>query len=60
MSLKARQGAYASLSVKVLSYLFIQQVSRLSGKTFYQIQLELSGQRHFLATLSEYLYEQNS
>ena len=59
MSLENRQGAYGSLSVKVLSYLFLQQVSRLSRKTFHQIKLELSGQRHILSDLSKHFHEQN-
>ena len=44
--------------IKVLSYLFIQDVSRSVRKTFHQIQLELSGQRHLLSTLSEHFQEQ--
>ena len=58
MRLTGRQGASASLCVKVMSYLQIQQVSRLSRKTFHQIQLELSGQRHILSTLREHFHEQ--
>ena len=58
MSLGKREGAYASLGVKVLSYLFMQQVSRLSRKTFHQIKLELSGQRHILSNLSKHFHEQ--
>ena len=58
MSLEGRQGAYASLGVKVLSYLLMQQVSRLTRKTFHQIQLELSGQRQILSDLSKHFHEQ--
>ena len=58
ISLENRDGAYASLGIKVLSYLFIQDVSRSVRKTFHQIQLELSGQRHMLSTLSEHFHEQ--
>lgn len=58
ISLENRVGAYASLGIKVLSYLFIQDVSRSVRKTFHQIQLELSGQRHLLSTLREHFHEQ--
>lgn len=58
MSLEGRQGAYASLCVKMIGYLQGQQVSRWSGKTFHQIQLELSGQRHILSTLRKHFHEQ--
>ena len=58
ISLENRDGAYASLGIKVLSYLFIQDVSRSVRKTFHQIQLELSGQRHLLSTLREHFHEQ--
>ena len=58
MSLKGRNGAYANLGVKVMSYLLIQQVSRSVRKTFHQGQLELSGQRQMLSDLSEHFHEQ--
>ncbi len=58
MSLENRQGAYANLGVKVISYLLRQQVSRSVHKTFHQIQLEFSGQRQMLATLSSHFHEQ--
>lgn len=57
ISLENRQGAYASLGIKVLSYLLMQQVCRSTRKTFHQIQLELSGQRHILSTLREHFHE---
>ena len=58
MSLAGRQGAYASLGVKVMSSLLGQHLSRLTHKTFYQGQLELSAQRHILFTLIEHFHEQ--
>ena len=58
MSLEGRQGAYANLGLKVLSYLLIQQVSRSTWKTFHQIQLTLSGQRQMLSDLSTHFHEQ--
>ena len=55
MSLEGRQGAYANLGIKVISYLLMQQVSRSKRKTFHQGQLELSGKIHLLSTaLSTY------
>ncbi len=58
MSLKGRNGAYANLGMKVISYLLIQHVSRSVRKTFHQIQLELSGQRQILSDLSKHFHEQ--
>ena len=58
MSLKGQNGAYANLGVKAMSYLLIQQVSRSVRKTFHQIQLELSGQRQILSTISAHFHEQ--
>ncbi len=43
MSLRKQQGAYATLGIKVMSYLLLQDLSRLQHKTFHQIQLELTG-----------------
>ena len=57
MSLSGRQGAYASLGVKVLSYLFMQHVSRSTRKTFHQLKLELSGQRQMLPDISKHFHE---
>ena len=58
MSLKGQNGAYANLGVKVMSYLLGQHVSRSVRKTFHQTQLELTGQRQMLSTLSEHFHEQ--
>ena len=57
MSLKGQNGAYANLGVKVMSYLLIQHVSRSVRKTFHQTQLELTGQRQMLSTLSEHFHD---
>ena len=57
MSLKGQNGAYANLGVKVMSYLLIQDVSRSVRKTFHQTQLELTGQRQMLSTLSEHFHD---
>lgn len=58
MSLKGQNGAYANLGVKVISYLFIQHVSRSVRKTFHQIQLELCGQRQMLSDLSAHFHDE--
>ena len=58
MSSRGRKGAYADIGVKVLSYLLLQDVSQSVRKTFHQIQLELSGQRHILSALSKHFHEQ--
>ncbi len=60
MSLENKHGAYTNLGVKVIGYLKMQHVSRSVRKTFHQVQLELSGQRHMLFTLSAHFHEQIS
>ena len=58
ISLEGRQGAYANLGIKIVSYLLLQQVSRSVRLTFHQTQLQLSGRRQMLSTLSEHFHEQ--
>ena len=60
MSLEGRQGAYASLGVKIVSYLLLQHVSRSMCQTFHQGQLALSGQRQILSELSLHFHEHNT
>ena len=48
MSLQSRQGAYTSLGIKVISYLMLLQISIAEGRTFHQIQLQLTGERQTL------------
>ena len=48
MSLQSRQGAYASLGIKVMSYLMLLQISIAERWTFHQIQLHLTGERQML------------
>ena len=48
MSLQSREGAYVSLGIKVMSYLMLLQVSISERRTFHQIQLQLTGERHIL------------
>ena len=49
MNLHRRDGAYASLGVKVLAYLMLTDVSRATGLTLHQITLKMSGNRALLA-----------
>jgi hypothetical protein len=58
ISLEGRQGAYANLGIKIVSYLLLQQVSRSGRLTFHQTQLQLSGKRQMLSTLSKHFHEQ--
>ena len=58
ISLEKRQGAYASLDIKILSYLLLQKVSCSARKTFHQIQLELSGQREMLSELRSHFHDE--
>jgi len=48
MSLQSREGAYVSLGIKVMSYLMLLQISISERRTFHQIQLQLTGERHIL------------
>ena len=51
MSLHRRDGAYASLGVKVLAYLMLTDVSCAAGLTPHQIILKMSGNRAVLAEI---------
>ena len=59
MSLESTKGANASLSIKVLSYLMLLHVSILERRTFHQIKLELTGQRHKLLEIMTHFHELN-
>lgn len=59
MSLESTQGANAGLSIKVISYLMLLQVSILERRTFHQIQLELTGQRQMLIEIMTHFHELN-
>ena len=60
MSLQSTQGAYAGIGIKVMGYLMLLQISILERRTFHQIQLELTGQRHVLKEIMEHFHEQNA
>ena len=51
MSLESREGAYVSLGIKVMNYLMLLQVSISEGRTFHQIQLQLTSERQTLVEL---------
>ena len=58
ISLQTVQGAYASLGIKILSYLLLQKVSCSTRKTFHQIKLELSGKREMLSELRSHFHDE--
>lgn len=58
MSLHGRDGAYATLGVKVLAYLLLLGISLETGLTLHQIQVQLFGQMEmFLDILSHFQSE---
>ena len=57
MRLQSREGAYVSLGIKVISYLILLQISISERRTFHQIQLRLTGERHTLIELMEHFHE---
>jgi len=57
MSLQSREGAYVSLGIKVISYLMLLQISISERRTFHQIQLQLTGERHTLIELIAHFHE---
>ena len=59
MSLESKQGAYVSLGVKVMSYLMLLQISIAERRTFHQIQLQLTGERHTLIDFMTHFHETN-
>lgn len=59
MRLHHRNGAYATLGIKILGYLMRQQVSRRTRRTFHQIKLQLSGDRQLLSLISAHFHEPN-
>jgi hypothetical protein len=56
MRLRGRDGAYASLAVKVLSYLLLTHLTLATGLTFHQIVLLLSGQRTLFEETIEHFH----
>ena len=60
MSLESREGAYASLGVKVLGYLVFVNMSKETGRTFHQIQMELSGQRELFLAMMVHFHERDA
>ena len=59
MSLQSREGAYASLGIKVMSYLMLLQISISERRTFHQIQLQLTGERQTLIELIAHFHQLN-
>ena len=60
MSLSSRNGAYASVGIKVLGYLVLVNMRVSTGRTFHQIQLELSGQRERFGAIMAHFHEHDT
>lgn len=56
MSLESTQEGYVRLSIKVMSYLMLSQVSIFERRIFHQIQLELTGQRQMLLEIMTHFH----
>lgn len=54
--LGGRDGSYASLAVKVLTYLLLVHLAQATGFTFHQIVLRASGHREQLEALVEHFH----
>ena len=59
MRLHARDGAYAGLAVKVLSYLLLVNLAEATNLTFHQIVLGLWGQRALFERIVEHFHPPN-
>ena len=57
MRLRGRDGIYAGLAVKVLSYLLLTHLTLATGLTFHLIVLHLSGQRAALEAAIEHFHQ---
>ena len=57
MSLESREGTYVGLSIKIISYLILLQVSISERRTFHQIQLQLTGKRQILIDFMTHFHE---
>ncbi|MBC8232658.1 hypothetical protein H8E77_24180 [bacterium] len=55
--MRGRDGAYAGLAVKVLSYLLLTHLTMATGLTFHQIVFNLSGQREELKAAIEHFQQ---
>ena len=60
MSLSSRRGAYASVGIKVLGYLVLVNMRVSTGRTFHQIQLELSGQRERFGAILAHFHQHDT
>ena len=58
MRLRGRDGAYASLGIKVLAYLLLVSLSMATGLTLQKIILALSGQRDSLIEVIEHFQQE--
>ena len=60
MSLEDREGAYANLGIKVMSYLLLLKMSMSTRCSFHQIQLRLTGQRDMLYEILTHFHDINT
>ena len=60
MSLSSRRGASASVGVKVLGYLVLVNMRVSTGRSFHQIQMELSGQRELFGAIMAHFHEHDT
>ena len=58
MRLRGRDGAYASLGIKILAYLLLVSLSMATGLTLQKIILALSGQRDSLIEVIEHFQQE--
>ena len=58
MRLQKRDGAYASLGIKVLAYLLLVNLSMATKLTLQKIILALSGQREMLIEVIEHFQQE--
>ena len=59
MRLRSTHGAYTTLGVKVISYHLLLQISIAERRTFHQIQLQLTGERHTLEQIIAHFHNIN-
>jgi hypothetical protein len=60
MRMQRRDGAYASLAIKVNAYLLLINLSRETGLTLQKIILYLSGQRELLNQMRQHFHQKNT
>lgn len=54
---EVKKGAYLSVGIKVLGYLVLVNMRVSTGRSFHQIQMELSGQRKMFGAIMAHFHE---